>query len=473
MKLSIIILISALLGGCGSNFKSATASQPVSLSSVTPSAAPAPAAALTVTGAASASYLNPGNSVTLSTSITSNVNLSNLNIDLEVRDPSNNQIAGDPQNVSSAQTLTANKAARYSWTYDVPATLAAGNYCFVVAVFDSTWATVYTWDSCVASFTVAAPIISNHKSVQLPGVNISGGEYNTGKVGARLNYDYVYPNNGELDYFASKGMKIIRVGFDGNRIQPTRLGPLSTTEMASLDAVVSYAQTKGLIVLLDPHNYGYLLDNSGVSREIGVDPLMPNSYFADFWSKLSAHYVNTSNVYFGLMNEPNAQTAVQWKASAVAAVNAIRATGAKQKITIPGTAWTGGYSWVSSGNAAAWTGFTDSNFAFEVHEYLDSDNSGTHSVCATGSGSTGLVAFTTWARTNGYQGFLGESGWATNAGCMTEGNAIMDYLRANSDVWLGYTYWDAGAWLGNYMYSIEPLPGPVDQPQMSILLSHE
>jgi aryl-phospho-beta-D-glucosidase BglC (GH1 family) len=78
-----------------------------------------------------------------------------------------------------------------------------------------------------------------------------------------------------LDYYSSKGLKVIRVPFDGNRMQSLRNGPLSATEVADLDAVVTYANSKGLTVILDPHNYGYLNDNSGVSREIGVDPLMP------------------------------------------------------------------------------------------------------------------------------------------------------------------------------------------------------
>lgn len=309
--------------------------------------------------------------------------------------------------------------------------------------------------------------------LQLPGVNLSGAQYNAGKVGARLFFDYVYPTNAELDYYASKGMKIIRLPFDIDRLQPARLAALSATEAGYLDAVVQYAQTKGLIVLLDPHNFGYMNDNSGVSREIGVDPLMPNSYFADFWSRVATHFLTQDNVIFGLMNEPNAQSAVQWQASAAAAVQAIRLTGAKQEIFVQGTSWTGAESWVSSGNAAAWDGFTDSNFAFEVHEYLDADNSGSHVQCLTGKGATALVAFTQWASAHAVRGFLGEFGWSTDPTCPPEGTAITNYMYQNPTVWQGYTYWSGGPWLGPYMYSIEPTglgtSTVVDQPQMAIL----
>lgn len=318
------------------------------------------------------------------------------------------------------------------------------------------------------------PAPPESKTLALPGVNISGGDYNAGKPGARVFFDYIYPSNAELDYFAAKGMKIIRVGFDENRLQPARLGALNSAELAYLDALVTHAQSLGLIILLDPHNYGYMIDTNGATRLIGVDPLLPTAYFADFWAKMAAHFKPNSNVYFGLMNEPNAQSAVQWRDIAIAAVNAIRTTGATNKILIPGTAWTGAYSWVSSGNAAAWAGFTDANFAFEVHQYLDADNSGTHSNCVSGAGSSALAAFTDWARANHVRGFLGEIGWSLGAGCMTEGAAIMQYMKTNEDVWLGYSYWAAGAWLGDYIYSIEPkglgTATVIDQPQMSLLI---
>ncbi|HIB99683.1 TPA: glycoside hydrolase family 5 protein, partial [Candidatus Poribacteria bacterium] len=41
----------------------------------------------------------------------------------------------------------------------------------------------------------------------------------------------------------------------------------------------------------------------------------------------------------------------------------------------------------------------------------------------------------------------------------------------NTDVWLGWTYWAAGPWWGDYMFSIEPKIGE-DRPQMVILEKH-
>ena len=310
----------------------------------------------------------------------------------------------------------------------------------------------------------------------LPGLNISGGEDNTGKPGARVNYDYVYPSNAEIDYYASKGLKIIRLPFDLGRVQPLNNQPLSTSELGAIDAVVAYARTKGMNVWLDPHNWGYMADDQGVSRLVGVDPLMPTSYFADFWSRLAVHYRKTPNVSFGLMNEPHDQTAEQWHRTAIAAIKAIRRRGATQMILVPGTHWSGAPSWRLSGNAKAWQGFTDPNFVYDVHQYLDINNSGSHDQCVWKIGAAALADFTNWARTQNAKALLGELGWSNDPSCPPEAESMLSFMNQNTDVWLGYTYWAGGAWLGNYMFSLEPqglgTNDVIDQPQMSTLVGH-
>lgn len=41
-------------------------------------------------------------------------------------------------------------------------------------------------------------------------------------------------------------------------------------------------------------------------------------------------------------------------------------------------------------------------------------------------------------------------------------------MNTNADVWLGWTYWAAGPWWGDYMYTLEPSDGK-DRPQMGII----
>src|SRR5262249_446813 len=91
--------------------------------------------------------------------------------------------------------------------------------------------------------------------------------------------------------------------------------------------------------------------------------------------------------------------------------------------------------------------------------------------CTRGAGGR-LQAFTTWARANRRRGFLGEFAGGANAGCTTEMTALLNHMRANRDVWIGWTYWAGGpGWPASYPFIIRPaaLTNPVDRPQMTLL----
>lgn len=178
------------------------------------------------------------------------------------------------------------------------------------------------------------------------------------------------------------------------------------------------------------------------------------------------------------MNEPNQQTAAEWYSGAVPAIKAIRDAGATQTILIPGTGWTGVHSWIGSGKGAAWTGFKGdplNNFAFEMHQCLDSDSSGTHSTCMTNC-SASPEAATSWLTTNGFKGFLDEFGWSTDPSCSNEGPAFMDYLSSHSNAWMGWSSWTGGPWYPwDYMFMLDPIDyiQPIlERPQVTVLAAH-
>ncbi|HTH45350.1 MAG TPA: glycoside hydrolase family 5 protein [Oxalicibacterium sp.] len=313
-------------------------------------------------------------------------------------------------------------------------------------------------------------------STKLKGVNLSGAEYDSNNIAAKPGYQYTYPSHAEIDYYKSKGFNVIRLPFSGSRLQPRAMGPLNKTELAQLRATVDYAASKRMYVILDPHEYGARYDAASKKKKYyGISGGVPASQFGNFWKLVAMEFKNSPNVIYGLMNEPNKQTAKQWRAVADYGVFGIRKAGAKQLILIPGTSWTGAHSWIKSGNAAAWTGFKDPNFAFEMHQYLDSDYSGTHSTCAAGKGAVVLKAATDWARAHHYKIFIGEAGWASNAQCLKEGTALMSYMSKNADVWNGWAYWSAGKWIAqSYMYMLTPanLSKPTDKPQMKALVAN-
>jgi aryl-phospho-beta-D-glucosidase BglC (GH1 family) len=302
------------------------------------------------------------------------------------------------------------------------------------------------------------------------GVNLAGADFAAGKLPGRLGTDYIYPTRQEIDYYAGKGMSVIRLPFIWERLQPGENGPLSASELAQIEGVVGYAADRGLQVILEPHNFG-----SGFGHPVGSAET-PDSAFADLWRRLAGHFAGAGNVVFGLMNEPNQQTARQWLGSANAAIAAIRSTGARQEILVPGSYWSGAHSWVSSDNdTVIGPGVVDplNNFAFEVHQYLDSDSSGTHpNVVSASIGIERLSAVTQWAEATGNRLFLGEFGVAQDPVSLAALSNMIAYMKAHP-VWEGATYWAAGPWWGDYMFSIEPTglgTGQVaDRPQMDVL----
>jgi uncharacterized membrane protein YgcG len=285
--------------------------------------------------------------------------------------------------------------------------------------------------------------------------------------------DYIYPSNQEIDYYASQGMTVIRVPFLAERLENNPNGPLSQQDLSQLQSVVSYAATKGIDVDLDMHNYGTVWGQEilpGSSTEQAYDNL---------WGQLATAFKSDPNVIFGLMNEPNTQTPTQQATIDNDAIAAIRQTGASQEVFVPGTDWTGGWTWVSSGNAAAINPQTihdpDNNWAIEVHQYLDSDGSGTNfgPITDPNIGVERLTSVTQWAQQNGVKLFLGETGVPSDGQSLTALQNMLSYMEQNSSVWQGVAYWAGGQWWGSYPFSIEPsglgTSNVQNAPQMNIL----
>jgi endoglucanase len=383
---------------------------------------------------------------------------------------------------------------------------------------------VTTINAAPAETSFAAPT-GSFTPVNFKGVNISGAEDN---YPSPNQFNYLYPQNIELDYFAEKGMGLIRIPVTIRRLQPASYGPLdpaaiiradgligrpdepaaasnaavgAQTNLAAIKRILDHALAKGMYVTIDLHDYGGIKDtlNGNLTRLIGSDSEGTNQ-FVDFVTRLTTKFKNYPNVIWGLMNEPHVQSASDWKIGAVAAVNAIASITTAQLVLIPGSGFDGAHSWTAAGNAAAWAGYTPPaglQVAFEMHQYLDFNDSGQHTTVVAGYGAIALNLptsglATTWARANGFKLFLGETGWSfsdrqSSGGVpSTEGAALMNYMTTNSDVWMGWSYWLGGssalygAWNAlspvPYIFSAVPAGYPTgpftDAPQMSILTNN-
>lgn len=294
-------------------------------------------------------------------------------------------------------------------------------------------------------------------SEQYKGVNLSGAEYGgCAKSGVRYGYDYIYASTADVDAFLALGMNTFRVPFCWERLQPKLMGALDTAELGRIDALVKHITNANASIVLDLHNYARY-----GSTTFSASGAVTKTQLANVWQQLATRYRNNSKVIFGLMNEPHGITSELWLDAVNSTLISIRSTGAKNLVLVPGVAWTGAHSWTSksygTSNAVSMLKTVDSanNIAYEVHQYLDSDSSGTSSTCVDANiGVTRLAAFTTWARANRVKGFLGEFGGARNDTCYTGVYNLLRDVTKNTDVWLGWTYWSYGPWQPNYIFNL-------------------
>jgi endoglucanase len=332
--------------------------------------------------------------------------------------------------------------------------------------------------ACLVAWTASgawAQSPSARRPLAMEGVTLNGGEFGANLRetpwlgGAQFGVDYGYPNPKDMDYFLGKGMNIFRIPFKAYNLIHAK-----DRDIKLLDQLVKHARASQAFIILDMHDYGYTASGKLIGREPGSV-----EEFAGQWAPIAEHFKDEPNVIFGLMCEPNTQSAAEWLKGMNAAIARIRSAGAMQLILAPGSYWSGGRSWTATDNAGViGRGVRDPahNFAFEVHQYLDEDGSGTDSRVVAGSGAIALQAATSWARRNGAKMFLGEFGFGSDAASLKEGQALVDYIHAHSDVWIGSAYWGAGTWWGDYMFSVQPRQdndaGSADKPQMRVLESY-
>ena len=152
-----------------------------------------------------------------------------------------------------------------------------------------------------------------------------------------------------------------------------------------------------------------------------------------------------------------------WATTVQASVTAIRQAGAtSQMILLPGNDYTSAATFVSDGSLAALETVknldgTTTNLIFDVHKYCDSDNSGTHAECTTNNVDA-FTALATSLRAIGRQALLSETGGGNTASCVTYVCEELAYLNANTDVYLGYTGWSAGAFQPSWNYVLSLVP---------------
>jgi endoglucanase len=321
----------------------------------------------------------------------------------------------------------------------------------------------------LASVALAALLFAQHASwsarrSSLVGVNLPSATFGADKLPGRAGVDYFYPDKVDVDYFVSSGMNVIRLGFLWERLQPALGGPFDPDEMRRLDGAVRAIVRQGASVILDLHNY------ARYRKQAVGSPAVPDDSFADLWERLATLYAGNSQVIFGLMNEPHDIGAEQWRRAAQAAIDGIRRTGARNRILVGVPQWDSASSFVANGDV--WRRIVDpaDNFAFEVHQYVDRNGSGTGRECPDElAGLEAIRSVTQWMQRNHHKVFLGEFGASGRKECLAALGHMLELMQQQPDVWLGWTYFAGGrGWAADDILSIQPVSDD-DKPQMKLL----
>ncbi|CAI4212817.1 unnamed protein product [Parascedosporium putredinis] len=169
-----------------------------------------------------------------------------------------------------------------------------------------------------------------------------------------------------------------------------------------------------------------------------INHITSSGAWATFWTRLANQFKSNDKVIFDTNNEYHTMDASQVLALNQAAIDGIRSTGATNYIFVEGNQWSGAWSWTIYNTNMINLVDPLNKIVFEMHQYLDSDSSGTSTACvSTTIGVERVTAATKWLRDNGKLGFLGEFAGGANDQCKQAVTGMLNYLQDNSDVWLG------------------------------------
>jgi endoglucanase len=128
--------------------------------------------------------------------------------------------------------------------------------------------------------------------------------------------------------------------------------------------------------------------------------------------------------------------------------------------------WSGAHEWDvrydGLSAAEAFARFHDplQRYAVELHQYADAGFSGSSTECIAPAPLHSLMqSLAQWSRAHQVRFFMGEFGMGNSPACLAALRTLLQPMQ-DSRVWLGWSYWSAGARWGPYPFSIHPREGP-------------
>jgi endoglucanase len=473
--------------------------------------AAAPLTALSFTSAATVTPPSgvPGSSFQITATVTSQTATTAL-IDVEVYGPGGSRVY---QQVYDNQSFASGQQRAYAVNWQAQLTAGPGQYLVKIGIFSPGWTSLYDWNDGATSISLAAPVATSTATTPAPltttatptatatiiqppppvgtstitppattpeptggpklyGVSVAGAEFGESRLPGINGRDYLYAADANRhQYFASKGLSLIRVPFRWERVQRQAYGPLSPDDVAGLRAMLNAAQSAGQFVILDMHNYARYYERP-LNRS---DAAM----FSNVWARLAREFTGHPALFgYEVMNEPHdlPEGTDAWAYLAQVATDAIRTYDHAAWVLVPGYGWQTARSWPEQ-NPTLNVRDEPGRILYAAHQYFDSDLSGRYSRSydAEGAypsvGTDHLQPFLNWLAGRNARGIVTEYGipdgderWRT----------VLDLFLAALDAdprIVGGVYWASGPWWGSYPLSVEPTSSG-DRPQMAILARH-
>lgn len=298
----------------------------------------------------------------------------------------------------------------------------------------------------------------------------------------------------EVNAFIQKGANTIRVPVRWGYLQlegPGK-GPIYKDYYEHYVRPLLQSLTQAKVhTIVDLHAYMRYSQFGSQYAGCGMDGPCPDGMlitdskaYQDIWSKLyeliqNDPAIDKNYILLDLVNEPVEVPDDKVFTIQTDVVKMLRKKGFKGYILVEGNSWSGLHSWTTyewqGGDGQSFTNatlFTRENFnkagindlskiLINVHQYLDSDFSGTKNECQQDMTTTGpegfnLLAFTDYLEQNQLKAIVTEFGAGTHAESCTPALAFfMDYLKDHSAQgkntgFMGWTIWSVGHGWGGY-----------------------
>ncbi len=285
-----------------------------------------------------------------------------------------------------------------------------------------------------------------------------------------------------FDFLGARGIKVIRLPFAWEPLQPTLGGDLDAAYLTKVKDQITKAANAGMQTILDLHDYNPEWDARPASA---VGSKFQVAHFADLWRRLSLEFKDDTRVVaYDLQNEPNEISTAAWQTSSKAAAQAIRGNG-DQKLL-----WVESINWSAVQDFAQVTPWmNDPNVMYSGHEYFEYSGSyrkgfdfGAYAA-ETSTALSRLKTFTDWCQTHQVRCSIGEVGWPSSrrSSSWQQWNALAEqWYQAADAANLWVTYWTAGSAMDEVQVaydapanSANPLPGvSVAETQSLVIEKH-